>query len=378
MTTLESLETPALVLDVARCERNVRRMRARLDRLGVTLRQHVKTAKSIDVARIGMPFAHGPVTVSTLKEAEYFLGHGVTDILYAVGIAPGKLDHVADLRNRGADLTVVVDSVDAARAVATRGRALGMRFPVLVEIDCDGHRSGVRPGDPRLLEIAAALADPGARLRGVMTHAGSSYDCRSVDAIRAMAEQERRAVVDCAAALRTAGHPVDVVSVGSTPTATFAERLDGVTECRAGVFVFHDLVMAGIDVCTLDDLAVSVLCTVIGHQPDKGWVITDAGWMALSRDRGTATQRVDQGYGVVCDVDGHPHPDDLVVRAANQEHGIVARRDGGPIDPAACPLGTTLRILPNHVCATAAQHDAYRVVRGARAVETTWPRFHGW
>lgn len=377
MVTLDRLETPALVLDAIRLERNVRRMRMKLDALGVTLRQHVKTAKSIDVARLALPGPRGPITVSTLKEAEEFLAHGVQDILYAVGIAPGKLDHVAALMRAGADLTIVVDSVAAASAVERRGRELQQPFSVLIEIDCDGHRSGVRPGDPLLLAIATALAGPGARLKGVMTHAGSSYDCPSIAAIRAMAEQERAAVVRSAADLAGAGHPVTVVSVGSTPTATYAEGLDGVTEVRAGVFVFFDLVMAGIDVCTIDDIAVSVLASVIGHQPDKGWVITDAGWMALSRDRGTAKQRIDQGYGLVCDIDGRPIPD-LVVAQANQEHGIVARRDGGRIDPGAFPVGRPLRILPNHACATAAQFAAYHVVRGNRDVAATWPRFSGW
>src|SRR5690606_30757372 len=97
--------------------------------------------------------------------------------------------------------------------------------------------------------------------------------------------------------------------------------LDGVTEVRAGVFVFFDLVMNGLGVCDQSDIALSVLCTVIGHQKKKGWVITDGGWMAMSRDRGTAKQATDQGYGVVCDYDGTPIPD-LVMRDANQEHGV--------------------------------------------------------
>jgi D-serine deaminase-like pyridoxal phosphate-dependent protein len=116
---------------------------------------------------------------------------------------------------------------------------------------------------------------------------------------------------------------------------------------------------------------------VIGHQTDKGWIITDAGWMAMSRDRGTAGQKIDQGYGVVCDVTGAPL-DDLLVVSTNQEHGIIGRRNGGAIDAAKFPVGTLLRILPNHACATAAQHDRYHVVDGATRVTATWPRFSGW
>jgi D-serine deaminase-like pyridoxal phosphate-dependent protein len=145
---------------------------------------------------------------------------------------------------------------------------------------------------------------------------------------------------------------------------------------RVGVYVFHDLVMAGLGVCALDDIALSVLGSVIGHQRDKGWVITDAGWMALSRDRGTANQAVDQGYGVVCDASGAPI-EDLIVADANQEHGIIARRGGGPLDGSRFPVGSLVRILPNHACATAAQHAEYKVLRKSRPMEI-WERFGGW
>ena len=124
---------------------------------------------------------------------------------------------------------------------------------------------------------------------------------------------------------------------------------------RAGVFVFFDLVMAGIGVCAIDDIAVSVLGTVIGHQREKGWILVDAGWMAMSRDRGTADQDVDQGYGLVCDPEGRPFPD-LIMVGSNQEHGILA----------------------NHACATAAQHPHYQVISGEPVIEAVWPRFSGW
>jgi D-serine deaminase-like pyridoxal phosphate-dependent protein len=231
----------------------------------------------------------------------------------------------------------------------------------------------VQPGTPQLLEVASAL---GGALRGVMTHAGESYNCDTVEGIREVAERERRGVVDSAEAIRAAGMQCPVVSVGSTPTATFAPSFAGVTEVRTGVYVFHDLVMAGLGVCRMDDIAISVLGSIIGHQRDKNWLLTDAGWMALSRDRGTARQKVDQGYGVVCDANGQPI-DDLVVVDANQEHGIIARRGGGAIDFARFPIGSLVRILPNHACATAAQHGEYHVIRHGRVAET-WERFGGW
>jgi len=375
---LGRLETPCLVLDESRLERNVARMRARLDALGVRLRPHLKTAKSIDVARRVLRAPDDPITVSTLKEAEYFFGHGLHDILYAVGLTPNKLDHVTQLRRRGAQLAVILDNLEAARSVAAHARAAQDRIPVLIEIDCDGHRAGVVPGDPLLLEIGQTLAAGGCELRGVMTHAGASYNQETLDGIRAMAAQERDAVVDSASALRAAGLPCPVVSVGSTPTATYAEDLTGVTEVRAGVFVFFDLVMAGLGVCAVDDIAISVLASVVGHQRDKGWIIVDAGWMALSRDRGTAKQNIDQGYGLACDARGRPYPD-LIMADANQEHGILALRAGARAPLPDLPVGTLLRILPNHACATGAQHSAYQVVRGeSDEIQANWPRIGGW
>lgn len=367
---LTALPTPCLLLDEDRMTANIARLRDRLEPFGVALRPHLKTAKSLDVARRLTP---GPATVSTLREAEEFAAGGFRDLVYGVGIAPSKLDRVLALRQQGVDLAVVLDSVEQAQAVAAAGAAI----PALIEIDCDGHRSGLRPDDAAaIVAVGQTLVDGGAILRGVLTHAGDSYGARGTAALEACAEQERAGAVAAAGILRGAGLTCPVVSVGSTPTAHFARDLTGVTEVRAGVFVFFDLVMAGIGVCTPDDVALSVLTTVIGHRRDKGWIIVDAGWMAMSRDRGTAKQAVDQGYGLVCDAAGH-RLDDLIVVDANQEHGIVARRPGTAGALPDLPIGTLLRILPNHACATGAQHDRYHVV-GADGVRAEWPRFRGW
>ena len=376
--SLLDLQTPCLVLDAARMERNIARLRARLAPLGVTLRPHLKTAKSVEVARRVMGSAAGPATVSTLQEAGRFAAAGVRDIIYAVGIAPAKLPRVIELRATGVDLAVLLDTVEQAEAVAAASRASGTRIPALIEIDCDGHRSGVRPGDTqRLLAIGHVLA-AGAELRGVLTHAGASYAARGAEALARCAEAECASVVTAAQALRAAGLACPVVSVGSTPTAHHATRLEGVTEVRAGVFVFFDLVMAGIGVCTLDDIALSVLATVIGHQRDKGWILIDAGWMAMSQDRGTSKQAISQGYGIVCDVTGRPY-DDVIVADANQEHGIIALRAGATAPLPELAIGDRVRILPNHACSTGAQHQCYHVVRGtSTSVEAVWSRFGGW
>ncbi|WP_281023735.1 DSD1 family PLP-dependent enzyme [Rhodoplanes roseus] len=376
--TLDDIDTPAAVIDHAVMMRNIAAMQARVTALGATLRPHVKTSKCIEVGRLQRDAGARGITVSTLKEAEEFFAAGFDDILYAVGIAPQKLGRVLALRRAGCRLLILVDSLAGARAVVDTGRAEQHGFEVMIEIDTDGHRSGVAPDDDLLIAVGETLQGGGATLTGVLTHAGSSYALSSPEALARMAEQERAGCVRAATRLRAAGLPCPVVSVGSTPTALSAQRLDGVTEVRAGVYVFFDLVMANVGVCRPQDIALSVLATVIGHQAEKGWAITDAGWMAMSRDRGTQSQGVDYGYGAVCDAAGTVL-DGYVVGGANQEHGIVARRDGAadPDIAGRFPVGTRLRILPNHACATATQFDLYHVVDRDGATRT-WRRFHGW
>ncbi len=375
---LNELDTPCLVLDELRMQDNIARMQGHLDALGVLFRPHVKTSKCLDVARRQRDAGARGITVSTLKEAEEFFDGGFDDIFYAVAIAPTKVERALALQGRGCKLRLVVDSLAGAEALlaaATRG---GIRPRVLIEVDVDGHRAGVPPESPLLVEIGRRLHAGGADLFGVMTHAGSCYECSTAEELLRIAEQERARSVLAAERLRAAGLPCEVVSIGSTPTALSAPRLEGVTEVRAGVYVFFDLVMAGTSVCGLDEIALSVLTTVIGHQPERGWVIVDAGWMALSRDRGTQTQAVDRGYGVVCDAAGTVL-EGWTVSGANQEHGLVSHpRAGAQGDiERLFPIGTRLRILPNHACATGAQHDSYHVLRGGDA-SRTWTRFTGW
>ncbi|MFS2203121.1 DSD1 family PLP-dependent enzyme [Variovorax sp. Varisp36] len=377
MSTLSTIDTPAALIEQARMQHNIARMQQRMNELGVRFRPHVKTSKCIDVAKAQCGAGAQGITVSTLKEAEQFLAGGFTDILYAVGMAPHRLPHALDLRRRGCALGIITDRVESARAIAAFGRANGEVFDVLIEVDTDGHRCGIRPEEDALLDVAHALHDGGMRLGGVMTHAGSSYELDTPEALRAMAEQERSGCVRAAQRLRGAGLPCPVVSVGSTPTALMAQALDGVTEVRAGVYVFFDLVMRNVGVCTEADIALSVLTTVIGHQAEKGWAIVDAGWMAMSRDRGTQKQKRDFGYGQVCGIDGKVL-DGYVLSGANQEHGILSREGAPDADIAArFPIGTRLRILPNHACATGAQFPEYHALSEEGALKT-WGRFHGW
>ncbi|WP_346744408.1 alanine racemase [uncultured Turicimonas sp.] len=372
---ITELRTPCLILDEKKFRDHCNWMKDKCKRLGVNLRPHLKTGKSREVALCQMISQEGPATVSTLLEAENFFSWGVRDLIYAVGISPSKFSRAAELIKKGCRLKVILDNVETAKALSNFCEKSHIEIPVLIEIDCDGHRSGVKPVSPDLIGIASALTD-GAKLVGVLTHAGDSYGCVGSKACRKAAENERDSIVLAANRLKEAGFNIEIISVGSTPTATFAENWAGCTEVRCGVYCIGDLVMAGVGVYKLEDLALSLLVEVIGHQKEKGWVITDGGWMALSRDRGTASQAVDYGYGAVCDVNGKIL-DNLYVKLANQEHGVIVNRTGETISPEDFPVGTKLRILPNHACAMAAQHHSYHVVNDGKVI-AEWPRFCGW
>jgi D-serine deaminase-like pyridoxal phosphate-dependent protein len=374
MRNIFDLNTPALLLDRLRLEANAARMRDKVRALGVTLRPHVKTSKSIDVLKVLAGGTEMPITVSTLAEAHYFFERGVTDILYAVGIAPVKLPEIAGLIRAGCKMRLILDTVEAADAVTNFASAEGISIEALVEIDSDGHRAGVAPEDPLLIEIGQRL---GSGLAGVMTHAGASYDCRTREQFEDMAEQERALTVEAAERLRAAGLDCPIVSVGSTPTIHYARSLEGVTEARVGVYALGDLVQSELGTCTTDDIAIAVLASVIGHNRQHGRVLIDAGFLALSRDRGTADLPVDWGYGAVCDAASGRVIDSVHVSSTNQEHGIVTARSGD-IDFERFPVGSRVKILPNHACATAAAYDRYFVTEGSERITDVWERVNGW
>lgn len=287
------------------------------------------------------------------------------------------LEKARALGERGCDLKIILDNAAAADAVSDFCREHGVSIPVLLEVDVDGHRSGLAPESPELLTVAEHLRD-GARLVGVLTHAGASYDEPDLEHVRLAAERERDGIVLAAQKLREAGHTIEIVSVGSTPTVLMAEDETGVTEVRCGVYSLFDLFMTNVGVATVDDIAGSVLATVIGHQPAKGQVIVDAGWMAMSRDRGTARQKRDYGYGLVCDVDGTPlRGGTVLMKGANQEHGIIEATEGPALRPEDFPVGMRLRILPNHACPTAAPYEKLLLVRDGKIIEEL-PHVRGW
>jgi len=356
------LQTPAFLVDANIVRQNCASMREKARASGVAFRPHVKTHKTIEIARMQHGDATGPITVSTLAEAEFFADGGFRDITYAVPIAPDKLDRVAALAKRVERLSILIDNAEALRGLERHGGV----FDVFLKVDCGYHRAGVNPDDPDSVRLAISIANSRAvHFQGLLTHAGHSYHARTVEEIRRIAAEESAALTRFRDLL-----PEELQntlrSIGSTPTASVVEEFSDCDEVRPGNYVFFDAFQATIGSCRRADVAVSVLATVVGSYADRNESIIDAGALAFSKDLGPDHIDPQFGYGVVCDVDLRPLDARLV--ALSQEHGKLS---------AALPIGMRVRVIPNHSCLTAAMYDTYHVVENGAVVDE-WKPVHGW
>lgn len=374
MSDLRAIATPALLLDAPRLHRNAARISERVRGLGVRLRPHVKTHKCIEVARLQTAGHSGGITVSTLAEARVFAANGFGDITYAVPIEAGKFAEVVAMVLGGTQLAVITDDLTVPSALAELAKVAGATVAVWVKVDCGYHRCGVDPEGSALGELVQRIGErTNLRFAGLLTHAGHAYHERGPEALRAVAAVERDVMVRAAAGLRARGVTVPAVSVGSTPTITHVDHLEGIDEVRAGNYVFLDAAQATIGSGTLDDCVLTVLAAVVHRDRSQGKVVLDAGAIALSKDRGAVDLDAASGYGRVCDLAGR----DLGLRldSLSQEHGVVRVTDRTLLEQLV--VGSRVRVLVNHSCLTAAQHAAYQVVEGERVVDR-WAIHRGW
>lgn len=371
---LETIKTPSLVLDVERVRRNARRMAERMSAMDAMLRPHVKTHKCVEVARLQTEGHFGGITVSTLAEAKAFAAGGFTDITYAVPIEPGKFSEAVELARTLNRFALITDDVETPRPLSDAARRAGVKLDLFLKVDCGYHRCGVEPEQPEALDIPRLITDsPGLRFAGILTHAGHSYHARSIEELRDVARHERDSMRGFAERLRDSGIEVPCVSIGSTPTATQFQHLEGVDEVRPGNYIFFDAFQAALGSCSFSDCALTVLASVIHRDRRRRKVVLDAGAIALSKDRGAIEFDESCGFGRVLDLAG----DDtgLRVDSLSQEHGTVKVDDERTLDR--LRVGARVRVLANHSCLTAAQHSHYNVIENHRVVER-WEIKRGW
>ncbi|MCY3598638.1 MAG: alanine racemase [Gemmatimonadetes bacterium] len=350
---LLGLRTPALILDLDVLENNLRVMQERTDALGVRLRPHVKTHKCVEIAELQRSGGASGIAVSTLAEARVFAEAGFDDILWAFPLNLSRIDEAAALSGR-VELGVTVDSLTAVEAL----EAASVAFSVWLEIDCGYGRSGVPHDSGRVVELARRIsrADRLA-LGGCLTHAGHTYGADSPAAIAALADEERRAMVEVGRALRAAGIEPGVLSLGSTPGMSRVETLEGVDEARPGNYALYDYTQTRLGSCAVSDCAVAVLATVVSARDGSGGAIADCGALALSKDVGPDDP---PHYGrLFRDASGRALSDHRVT-SVSQEHGRLSGRFA---------VGEKVRVLPNHACLTVAHFDRFEVVRGRRVVD---------
>lgn len=351
------VETPALLLYHDVMERNLTHMAERAGRLGVALRPHIKTHKCLELGR--RQIAHGAqgITVSSLFEAEAFTRGGFTDLTWAFPLDPTHIPHVQRIAARGVTLRVILDDLDTAKALAGSG------LHVWLKVDCGYHRAGVDPSSRYGLEVARELgAERGISFDGILSHSGHAYRTRNTQEAAQVAEQERQVMVWFAELLRKDGLPVRGVSVGSTPAMVAAESLSGVTEARPGNYIFYDRTMVLIGCCEPRDVAVTVLATVVSHQPGASHFVVDAGALSLSKDLGPTHLGLEPAFG---EVKGHP---ELRVASVSQEHGVIRAAAPAAIE-GKFTVGQQVEIMPNHSCLTEAHFDEYVVIEGGRVMD---------
>lgn len=353
---LQDLETPAVVIDLDRLERNLRRTNEIAAQAGVKLRPHIKTHKSVWIAKRQLELGACGITVAKLGEAEVMADAGIRDILVAYPIVGrSKLARLASLMEK-AKIIVSTDSIEAASGLSGLGQSLGVRIPLYLDVNSGLNRCGREPG-AESAELALRIGElPGVDLVGLMTHAGHVYGKPAAEGCREVAHAEAQALLMTQEQLRLRGMKVREISVGSTPTSKFAAELQGITEIRPGAYAFGDGSQLYPGTITEAECAMRVYATVVST-PRPGTVIIDAGSKTLTTD----ISQHRPGYGYL------PEHPSAVIERLSEEHGIVRTS----VD---CPLriGDVVSIIPNHCCTVTNLHDQLLGVRNG-SVERSIP-----
>ena len=337
---LAAAETPVGVVDLPKARRNVERAAAYFRRHGIGWRPHIKTHKSLEMARLEIECGAIGLTVATPHEAEVMAG--VTDdlLLAHPPAHPSKIARLCALPDT-VDVKVGLDSIDVLRPLCRAGAAAGRTFGILVEFDAGAGRTGVVKVDDAVELAEAANSLPGGRFDGLMFYPGHIRLARRDQASHLARLADRLGAF--LAALDEAGHPARIVSGGSTPTMWDSHLLPELTEVRPATCIYNDRDIVGMGVAAPDEIAYSVLATVISVAV-PGQAVVDAGSKAISKEvLGSGAP----GYGVLLDRPG------VVVKAINEEHGMLDLRDTD-WRPS---VGDRVRIVPNHVCVSVNLQD---------------------
>jgi D-serine deaminase-like pyridoxal phosphate-dependent protein len=341
--TLESLRTPAVLIDRARAHRNLERMQAAADARGIRLRPHAKTHKSPVVARWQIERGAIGICCAKIGEAEVFAAAGIDDIRLPYPINPVNADRVIALLGR-TTLSFIVDHPRVAAEWSDAMVRARQQVDVLVKVDVGFHRCGIDPAPAQAVAMVRAVSTlPGLRLKGLLSHAGHAYHAHDEDELGRMARDEAATLRDLVARCRRDGVAIEEISAGATPPARFSLQQDGFTEFRPGNYVYFDRTQVALGAATLDDCALTVLARVVS-KPAADRIIFDSGSKTLTND-GARGFTPAPGFGVVIRDDGTPD-ENLVIERLSEEHATVTVVNGA----SALEPGDLVRIVPNHSC----------------------------
>ena len=347
----EQMDTPAVVVDLDILDANLKRTAELAAKSGIKLRPHIKTHKSVWIAKKQLDYGAKGITVAKLGEAEVMADGGIDDILIAFPlVGSGKLKRLAALLRRGVHITVSVDSLEAARGISDVGTELGMQISLYLDINTGLNRCGLEPGQASAELALAISALPGVAVTGLMTHAGHAYGCRDAESAQKVAFEEAEGLIATQKIITDRGVNVPEISVGSTPTSKFAGQLSGVTEMRPGAYVFGDGSQLFPGLITEEECAMRIYTTVIST-PRPGYIIVDAGSKTLTNDASIHRS----GYGYL------PDYPEIMVERLSEEHGILAVPDNCGLQ-----IGDVVSLIPNHCCTVVNLRDELFGTRGGK------------
>ena len=353
---IQDLDTPTLVVDLDRLQKNISGWQAEMDKCGVKFRPHIKTHKTAEIALMQMAAGARGIICSKISEAEPFAAAGIDDICIAYPVfGEPKWRRIAEMARRGVRVTVNCDNAAAAQGLSAAAVAAKVTINIQLDLDTGLHRGGVPVADISAIERLA---------RTILQLPGLEFD--GITAFRSMATQEGRTaqdaghdegrtLIEVGEKLRGSGIEVREITAGSTPTGKYVAEVPGITEARAGTYVFNDLMQLA-NGAHEDELALTVLCTVVSHNAPE-WLTLDGGSKTFSGD-------MPRGSGSASTARALDRK--ISVERLSEEHG-VARVEVGD-----AKLGEKLRFVPYHVCTCVNLSDYLVGVRGDH-VETVWP-----
>ena len=364
-TSLSELETPHILLDQERLQANIHLIQNIANTRGINVRPHIKTHKCLELARQQIDAGAVGITSSKVDEALVFINDGIRSVTVAYPlVVASKLDRlIAAARSHDVDLRLIVDNTAGVNAIAQAAERHEKQISIFVKIDVGLHRCGLNEDDPSLIELTQKiLQEPALNFVGILSHAGHVYGAKDGEAARQIAQEECKIMNRVRKKLEGNGIKVSEVSIGSTPTILANDNYDGITEIRPGNYVFMDRTPLRLDLIGLNQIAFSVLATVVSQNSD--YFIIDTGSKTLSSDQGAHGIAGMEGFGLAYPVDRFEDKDhEMAIAKLSEEHGFVERED---FDLA---IGSTIRLIPNHSCVVANLLDTYTVLKDGQIAE---------